>query len=226
MRGSRTIEVRRLDPGRTHDHSVTVCADTPGPHTLAVHRLVYVAAGGRVTRTSGTLVVTADVPPPAQAPSPRPPRQGSVFVSYRRDDTGPAVDRLAPALHVAFPDRVFHDHTSLRPGDLWSRRLERELAESVVVLAVIGPSWLEVETADGRRRLEDEDDWVRRELVSALDAELDVVPVLVDGASMPRERQLPPVLRPLCEREAYDLPADPSGVDALVAVLRNMLGER
>ncbi|HMO48495.1 MAG TPA: hypothetical protein PKB14_21030 [Rubrivivax sp.] len=59
------------------------------------------------------------------------------------------------------------------------------------MLAVIGPRWLELRDAQGRRRLDDAQDTVRREIEAALAAGLPVIPVLVEGARMPAAEVLP-----------------------------------
>jgi hypothetical protein len=60
-----------------------------------------------------------------------------------------------------------------------------------VLLAVIGPRWLMAARADGRRRIDDPEDWIRRELAEAFAARVRVIPVLTDGADMPIEADLP-----------------------------------
>jgi tetratricopeptide (TPR) repeat protein len=60
-----------------------------------------------------------------------------------------------------------------------------------VLLAVIGPRWLSTADAASRRRIDDPQDWVRRELAEALAAGVRVIPVLTDGANLPKEADLP-----------------------------------
>ena len=79
-----------------------------------------------------------------------------------------------------------------------------------VVLVLIGPNWLEARDETGRRRLDDPQDWVRIEIETALNASgLDVVPVLVNGARMPRAEELPQSLHPLLRRHAAIIRRDP-----------------
>lgn len=75
-----------------------------------------------------------------------------------------------------------------------------------VLLAVIGPSWLNSRDAQGRQRLYDSDDFVRREIAAALRRnDVYVVPVLVSKAKMPRAEDLPDDLKPLVTRQNYEL---------------------
>ena len=57
----------------------------------------------------------------------------------------------------------------------------------------------------GRRRLDDPMDYVRRELAAALGRRIPVIPVLIERAVMPAERDLPDELRPFARRNAIEL---------------------
>jgi hypothetical protein len=70
---------------------------------------------------------------------------------------------------------------------------------------MIGKNWLNAKDQSGRRRLDDPMDFVRLETASAMKREIPVVPVLVQGASMPRADQLPPDLADLAYRNAVEL---------------------
>jgi hypothetical protein len=75
-----------------------------------------------------------------------------------------------------------------------------------VLLAVIGPRWVSLTDADGKRRLDDPNDYTRLEIVTALRRrDVRVIPVLVEGAQMPDSNQLPEDLQPLCRRNAIEL---------------------
>ena len=71
-------------------------------------------------------------------------------------------------------------------------------------VAVMGPRWLSARTNDGNPRLYNPTDYVRIEIESALKRDIRVIPVLVDGASMPRQSDLP--LHALARRNAVEIP--------------------
>ena len=73
------------------------------------------------------------------------------------------------------------------------------------MLALIGPQWLTITGEDGNPRLEDPDDFVRLEIETALARDVLVIPVLVDGATMPHAEELPPTLASLSHRQALEL---------------------
>ena len=128
-----------------------------------------------------------------------------IFISYRRDDSQGFAGRLEDDLSECFGDeQVFRDR-EIPVGTDFAQHLEGTLGAAAVLLAVIGPNWLEVRGADGRRRLDDPGDWVRREIETGLARGLAVVPVLVGGARMPPAAGLPPALAPLAGRQAFVL---------------------
>jgi regulation of enolase protein 1 (concanavalin A-like superfamily) len=97
------------------------------------------------------------------------------------------------------------DVDSLSPGVDFRAAVERALAASEVLLALIGPGWTNAVDEHGQRRLDDPDDLVAFEIATALSIGLRVIPVLVDGASMPRAAELPDRIRPLRSRQAVEL---------------------
>ena len=118
-----------------------------------------------------------------------------LFVSYRRDDSEASAGRVADALARQFGKRrVFLDTASMPLGQEFVRVLEEELARADVVLVIIGPSWSSIANKRGIR-LHQEDDPVRFEVSRALRSGKRVVPVLIDGAQMPRTEELPEDLR-------------------------------
>jgi hypothetical protein len=100
------------------------------------------------------------------------------------------------------------DTATINPGQEWPSRIEQAIRGASVVLVLIGPRWLAAE-ANGRRRIDDPEDWVRLEIEAALRrAEIAVVPVLLEGAKMPSEDDLPESLRALTRRNAIVLTAE------------------
>ena len=130
-----------------------------------------------------------------------------IFISYRRQDSAFAVDRLASDLRGHFTeDQVFQDIANIEPGADFVETLRRELANCAAVLVIIGPNWLSMQDSQGRQLLDDPNDWVREEIVASLNRPgVRVFPLLVLGAEMPRMEDLPEPLRPLARRQAHEL---------------------
>jgi hypothetical protein len=129
-----------------------------------------------------------------------------VFISYRRDDSGPEARRLFERLRVRFgTERVFIDAVTLEPGQDFAAAIRDKIAFCDALVAVIGPGWLDARASDGRRRLEDPDDWVSLEIASALSQDVRVIPALVNGATPPDGARLPAPLAPLTTLQAIEL---------------------
>lgn len=132
--------------------------------------------------------------------------QCDIFISYRRQsDSGSAgrlYDRLSQKL-LGVP--IFIDVDKLNPGDDFEQGLEKSLARCAVLLAVIGPDWVDVPGTDGQPRLSREDDFVRMELAAALSKGVRVIPLLVQGALPPSASALPAELKALAKRQAFEI---------------------
>ena len=131
---------------------------------------------------------------------------GRVFISYRREETaypaGWLYDRLAN--HYG-GGQVFKDVDSIELGADFVQVITRAVGSCDVLLAMIGEQWLTVTDEHGQRRLDDPDDFVRLEIEAALTRGVRVIPILVNGATMPRAEELPHSLVPLRRRQALEL---------------------
>ncbi|HZP86098.1 MAG TPA: toll/interleukin-1 receptor domain-containing protein [Burkholderiales bacterium] len=128
-----------------------------------------------------------------------------IFISYRRDDSAGFTGRLSDRLAAHYgAGNVFRDIEDIRAGEDFVHALNRALAECDVVVAVIGPRWIGARS-DGTARIEAPDDTLRLEIRTALERNLRVIPVLVDGAVMPTAKGLPTDLTELSRRQAIVL---------------------
>lgn len=149
-----------------------------------------------------------------------------IFISYRRDDAAGHAGRLYDQLVEDFGEtHVFMDVDAIDPGADFVERIEAAVGAADAFIAVIGRNWTTARDGSGARRLEDPNDYVRREIGAALRRDIAVIPVLVSGAAMPSAADLPPELAPLARRNALSL-SDldwRGGVARLVATLRKTL---
>ncbi|BDI04264.1 SUMF1/EgtB/PvdO family nonheme iron enzyme [Sphaerotilus microaerophilus] len=149
-----------------------------------------------------------------------------IFISYRRQDSLKEARAIFERLSREFgAHQVFIDQEGLDYGVDFVDSLERQLQHCQVMLALIGPGWIDAKDGSGRRRLDDVNDFVRIELRTALQRNIRVVPVLLDGAPMPRTVDLPADLEPLARRQKIDLDFQRFDADIgrLVGSLRRML---
>ena len=130
----------------------------------------------------------------------------AIFISYRRDDSEGHAGRLFEDLSARFgKGSVFMDVAGIEPGRDFRRVIEQQVASCGVLLAIIGKNWLNAADANGRRRLDDESDFVRLETANALKRDIPVIPVLVHDAGMPGADQLPDDLKDLAFRNSVEL---------------------
>lgn len=129
-----------------------------------------------------------------------------IFISYRRDDSAPYAGRLYDRLSARFGDAsVFMDIDQIEPGEDFVEVIRRKVGACETAVVLIGKGWLAASDAQGRRRLDDPEDFVRLEVAAALQRGVRVVPVLVGGAAMPKADQLPEPLAPLARRNAVEI---------------------
>jgi TIR domain len=151
-----------------------------------------------------------------------------IFINYRRGEDSGFAQALFIRLEQTFSSSsLFMDVDSIAPGEDFVRRLESQIAQCDVLLAVIGKGWIDASNERGGRRLEDPDDFVRIEIASALKQNKRVIPVLLHDATMPRPEQLPPELRPLARRHAVRLTHERFRVDTegLIKALQRTVGD-
>jgi hypothetical protein len=131
---------------------------------------------------------------------------GGIFISYRREDSAGYAGRLYDHLSGHFGrERVFIDIDTITPGQDFAEVLDRNVTSCDALIAVIGKSWLMCGDAQGDRRLDDPHDFVRIEVAAALDRRIPVIPVLVGGAAMPQQQDLPEALAMLARRQAIEI---------------------
>jgi hypothetical protein len=150
---------------------------------------------------------------------------GGIFISYRREDAAHSAGRLYERLVRDFPrNQLLMDVDAIEPGLDFVKVLDEQVSGCDVLLALIGPNWADAKNEKGVRRLDDPDDFVRIEIASALERDIRVIPILVDGAPMPRAEELPEPLKPLARRNAIQVSHVRFGADTqgLVEVLRRV----
>lgn len=148
-------------------------------------------------------------PPRAEAPEAVAPPKAvgattRIFICYRRvPGVSHAAGRLYDRLAEQFGDeRVFMDVSAIEIGDDFVSVITRELSSCALMFVLINKGWADAGDEVGRR-LHEEGDFVRMEISTALKRDIRVVPVLLDGAPMPRAEELPEDLRALARRNAF-----------------------
>jgi hypothetical protein len=151
-----------------------------------------------------------------------------IFISYRRDDSGPYAARMCDLVNAMLGhDVCFFDIDTINPGRDYRNVIANALSSCKVMLVVIGKQWATMRNDSGRLRLNSKTDLVHIEIASGLQKGLAVIPTLVGGARMPAQSSLPLDLRPLGYHNAWIL-SDRHfrrDVELLVGELKKILPE-
>ena len=154
-------------------------------------------------------------------------RSGKIFLWYRRDDVDIA-GRIFDRLSAKFgKENIFKDVDSIPLGVDFRKHLATMVENCDVLIAVIGSHWIRA-TQHGKSRLDDAKDFVRIELDAALKRDIPLVPVLIRGATMPDETDLPERLGTVSYRQGMSVRADPDfhrDLDNLIEGLQVPLGK-
>jgi hypothetical protein len=112
-------------------------------------------------------------------------------------------------------------------GEDFVKAIETTVARCDVLIGLIGKNWITSKDDQGNRRLDNPEDFVRMEIGAALKRGIRVIPVLVDGAMMPRPADLPDDLKPLVRRQALAITDTSFDGDCqrLVANIKQILEE-
>lgn len=129
-----------------------------------------------------------------------------IFISYRRSEAEYAAGALGRALRDHFGvDHVFRDKEDIGAGVSWKQQIAAEIGPDAALLVLIGKDWCKAGDAQGRTRLDNADDPIRMEISAGLARGATIIPVLLENAVMPDEKDLPANLKPLCEHNAVKL---------------------
>jgi hypothetical protein len=129
-----------------------------------------------------------------------------IFISYRREDSRGYAGRLQGDLSRRYTNEAVFRDIEIPPGVDFAEHINGLIDKCNVVLVLIGNSWINARDGEGNRRLDKDTDWVRLEIERALArSDVEVIPVLVDGAKLPPREELPPSLASLRRLNAFEV---------------------
>ena len=146
------------------------------------------------------------------------PGRSIVYFSYRQKGSKEHALRLADWLRERSPFETFAD-ADIPPGSHWPSVLQDGLERASAILIFIDSEWLRYQDDWGRRRIDNPEDWIHREVHHALSRSKPVLPILVDDARMPPKQAMPKALEALAEIQAPRLRRDPHFGEDAAAVL-------
>jgi hypothetical protein len=151
-----------------------------------------------------------------------------MFISYRRDESKGYVGRLYDSFLSYFDkNQILVDIYTIESGEDFVTAIERAVSSCDTLIAIIGPKWLEIRDKKGIQRIKKSSDYVRLEIAAALKHKLQIIPVLVEHATMPGERDLPGDLADLSRCNALELRHEQFAydVDRLVQTIGGAYGK-
>ena len=148
----------------------------------------------------------------------------NVFISYRRDDSSTISELIDQKLIEHYgPTAVFRDIDNIAVAEDFQKAIGRALRRCDVMVAVIGKRWLGV-GSDGVRRIDGDRDWIRREIEIALQLDIPIIPVLVEGGTMPSQQMIPEGMRDLTRLQGLVVEVGPD-FDSQVARLTTAIDQ-
>lgn len=149
-----------------------------------------------------------------------------IFLSYRRADGSAVGPLLKRAIEGQDPKaQVFVDVEGLEPAKRFTDQLAEAIQHAELVILLIGPYW---HTDEGRRRINEPDDIVRREVTAALRGRVAIVPILLDTDRMPPPESLPDDIRELTLVHALRLRSShlQTDLEQVAAAVQRLLADR
>ncbi|MBN8656247.1 MAG: toll/interleukin-1 receptor domain-containing protein [Anaerolineae bacterium] len=129
-----------------------------------------------------------------------------IFINYRRKDSPGYAIALQQKLGLIFgKENVFLDVETLVAGQEVDDKIEDFLLTCTVFICLIGEDWLNAKDPMGNRRLENPNDFVRREIEIALKNKIPFIPVLINTAQIPKEEWLPDSMKLLSGIQALEI---------------------
>jgi TIR domain len=150
----------------------------------------------------------------------------NVFISYRDADSGNGAGRIADALKERLGGDItlFMDVDSIPAGEDFLVVLDNAIRKCDLLLAVIGSKWLDLTDDQGNRRVDQAGDFVRNEIAIALERNIPVIPVMIDGAKPPKKHDLPKAIVKLADYQGVEIRTRPFNKD--IAVLIEQIKKR
>lgn len=129
-----------------------------------------------------------------------------IYLSFRRPYNTAIAGRIYDRLEVMFgPSAIVRSGDNLGTGRAGDRAIREAVRQCSAMIVVMGQGWEDLQDNPGASLLERREDTVRLEIEAALQHDLRVLPILVDGYHMPRRDQLPDSIADLTGKNALDL---------------------
>ncbi len=150
--------------------------------------------------------------------------QEGIFISYRRDGSSTFSSILYYELCKYFSSEViFKDAVTLKPGTDFKKEIEHALDRSSILLVLLDKNWAQLKNDNGEIRLFEENDFVRQEIRTALEKNIEIIPVLFENGRMPGANELPADIQAFCNKQAFTIRVDSvmQDIEGLIQYIRS-----
>jgi hypothetical protein len=135
--------------------------------------------------------------------------QEGIFISYRRDGSSTFSSILYYELCKYFSaEIIFKDAVTLKAGTDFKKEIEQALDRSSILLVLLDKNWAQLKNNNGEIRLFEENDFVRQEIRTAIEKNIEIIPVLFENARMPDANELPVDIQAFCNKQALTIHID------------------
>ena len=135
--------------------------------------------------------------------------QEGIFISYRRDGSSTFSSILYYELCKYFSANIiFKDAVTLKPGTDFKKEIEQALDRSSILLVLLDKNWAQLKNNNGELRLFEENDFVRQEIRTAIEKNIEIIPVLFENGQMPDANALPADIQVFCNKQAFTIHVD------------------
>ncbi len=136
-------------------------------------------------------------------------RAKKIFISYRREDTDASCGRLYDYLKQSIDkEALFKDVIDIKTGSNIEEEINYYLNKSDIFFIIIGRNFTKLKSNNGKKRIFEDEDWVRLEISTAISLKKKIFPILVDNAKMPKKSELPKDLQELTNINSIGLRHD------------------
>ncbi len=126
-----------------------------------------------------------------------------IFINYRKEDSSGYSLALYNELSKWYDkNTIFKDFHNIEPGEDFEEAIDNALNSCSILLVIISDRWCEILN---KRANSISNDFVKLEIATALSKNIYIIPITLNGATMPTEIELPDDLKNLIRRQYLNI---------------------
>lgn len=146
-----------------------------------------------------------------------------LFMIYRADDVVKTADKICSRFKIHFGSKaVFNEVENIPLGANIKKTIKSVLTSGTIGIVLIGPHWLDAKDSSGVRCIDRPNDMLRISIEAALEAEIPLIPLLVDGADYPPTTLIPESIRDLVQHRGAVVRTEPEFHDDMTRLVEQL----